>query len=340
MFKKKTRFKKGSGYSFSEAKKVEDKASSLNRRLIDFADWIDNLHLVRIFASLSSFLLLIALFTFVNDLDDKQISQINSAWQLLHNDKPGSSGEREALEYLNSQKCFGLCWKERVDLTYVDLASKENKAYLKDINLKNANLYQAKLNSAILVSANFQNASLISSEFDDAELVLANFDNTVLYDSSFVNSKSAVATFLNARIYETSFNGAILPYSDFRGATILEDTDFSNANLSRADFTKVTFLRVVDEKAFKKLMFQLIMSSDLSESDLEQNLFEPLPVAQVCKMLSKAENWEESYRDSKYSCNKAIPDYSNKDSMSDIEKVLDSLGLMIDLNADPSAPVY
>lgn len=215
---------------------------------------------------------LIAVVTFVVDLEDRQSERIFRAWQVVRefaSRSEGGSSLREALQFLNREFDGSLCWfpvgwgsekltgnrreclfpsknreslvglrARRVDLTGIDLSG---------ANLSGANLSGANLRGAILRHAILRNATLIAADLVSADLSGADFSGADLSANNFSRSDvrralvgNRLFDFSRARISEAIGNGtftcdgisAVLRNISPREPR--ERTDLSGAKLSGA----------------------------------------------------------------------------------------------------------
>jgi uncharacterized protein YjbI with pentapeptide repeats len=119
-------------------------------------------------------------------------------------------------------------------------------AYLRDADLKGANLEATHLNSADLVGANLREAILIATKLQGANLTGA--------DLSYANSSYAdlvEANLNSAKLCYTNLSGALLTLAQLRSANLshsnlsyvnLSRTDLSNANLSDSNLCDADLL--------------------------------------------------------------------------------------------------
>lgn len=328
MWKKKPNFKRSHGYSFADSKMLnKHRDRSINTLLHRLADWLDNWHLVRILSTLSSFLIITAVFTFWTDLEDKQISLINSAWQILHNDHPGPSGEKEALEYLNSEKCLlGLCWKDRVQFVDLNLSQVDgNRSYLKGINLQESYFESTKIEGVDFSFANLSDSTIIDSYFFDSIISNANFENVNIVFADLSEAQGVSSNFRNANILSVSMRYAILSSADFQGA-LIQDTNLSGSDLNGANFrnARIAGLHLLDadlfDADFRGAKFLSGIDVSFMTSQMWENLhvrheilpgfeIKKLTTESVCDLLKQARNWETTYRDAEYECGEPIPHF-------------------------------
>ncbi|WP_063333439.1 pentapeptide repeat-containing protein [Marinomonas sp. TW1] len=184
-----------------------------------FADWLNDLHVVRIFQAASSFLLILTLIGFWLDYQGRQQSRIVSAWQLITKKSPGNSGKIEALEYLNSidQVLMG------IDLSS-DNEDDSSGTYLSEINLSKAILSKSKLMGANLYKANFHRASLLRADLRKA----------FLYDADLSLADLSRADLSRAILTSSNLSGTVINDADLNQANLIDVTNLTCSQLTKA----------------------------------------------------------------------------------------------------------
>jgi hypothetical protein len=174
-------------------------------------DWLQRLAIIEILGLLGNLTLLVGLSLYFVEMPERRNLDVYQAWKVVAGayGQNGSGGRIEALEFLNSSPdapgrrkipWFWLCWEPE------SLAKLEAPgAYLRKVNLPDADLRFANLKRTNLFGANFQGADLRYAQFKRA-----NIDNA-------------------------DFRGAKLRHANFQGADFFEQAKFQNADLSSAD---------------------------------------------------------------------------------------------------------
>ena len=164
------------------------------------SNWI----LLEVLEYLGTFSVLIAVIFYFAESGDRIKQRHYQAWQVINTaqGKGGSGGRIDALQELNADK---------VPLVGVDVSS----AFLRGLNLKNANLLRSDFSSA-----DVRNSSLIGVNFELANLNSANFRGAALDQAKFVD----------ADLRNTDLEGSSLTSANLSNAT-LDDADLRTANL-------------------------------------------------------------------------------------------------------------
>ncbi|GGZ65900.1 pentapeptide repeat-containing protein [Paraglaciecola chathamensis] len=264
---------------------------------------IEKWHITRIFAGLSSFLLLPTLLAIMVDIylvkeerAAREHARVVSAWQLVTTKASGNSGKREAMAYLNKQghslAGVDISPPENASYTYlyeVDLlAANLRGAVLSGVDLRGANLkgtdlsgaefIRSKLSGADFTGANVNGANFSGSfmsgvelnnrhiseaDFTRSDLSNARFDVSEIFRSRFTQAYMKGVHFRASKLYNVSFEGAILTDANLHGASLFQ-TRFDDADIRGADLTGVSFLN--------------------------------------CERLMKAKNWQYSLRNKSLAC--------------------------------------
>lgn len=242
--------------------------------------------------------ILIAFVAFFQDISNRQEEREARAWQLLTTKAPGNTGKVWALEYLNREQRWPRRWlwnKKRVplhgiDLTPPDLAKQwrgkpkeervlpasgcQQRTYLYEADLPNAELRAASLACSNLLGANLRAAILAEANFSGAELGGADLSKALLSD----------ANFQGAELWGTNFREAYL-----------RDANFQKANLRAAQLQKAD-----------------LWGADLWGAYLRQTNFREADLRGTkginCFQLSEAAYWQTAYRDEALACGAEIPE--------------------------------
>jgi uncharacterized protein YjbI with pentapeptide repeats len=119
-----------------------------------------------------------------------------------------------------------------------------NKADLRGVDLRGANLYAADLREVNLQGANLRGATLTLANLRGANLWEANFQGAILAYTDLQDTTHLDTNFSGAILQEAKLQGVIFLGVDFQGAnlqganfqgTTLIEADFSGANLSGAN---------------------------------------------------------------------------------------------------------
>ncbi len=165
---------------------------------------LSNWALVETLEYLGSLSILIAVFFYFSESDNRIKQKHYQAWQVINTaqGKGGSGGRIEALQELAA---------DQVPLTGVDVSG--------------AFLYGLKLDRANLVRANFHNADARNSSLEQANLADADLTGANFHDGSFRN-----ADLRGANLQDTTLDNANLDGADFSEAN-LENADLHGADL-------------------------------------------------------------------------------------------------------------
>jgi len=179
---------------------------ALNWVAFSLSNWI----LLEVLEYLGTFSVLIAVVFYFAESGDRVKQRHYQAWQVINTaqGKGGSGGRIEALQELNADK---------VPLVGVDVSS----AFLRGLNLKNANLLRSDFSSADL-----RNASLIAANFNLANLNTANLREAELDGAKFVQADLSNADLQGSSLIGADLSGASLDDADMRSAD-LKDSQWS-----------------------------------------------------------------------------------------------------------------
>lgn len=131
-------------------------------------------------------------------------------------------------------------WREQHKETAIDLS----QFHFPIVNMRGANLREAKFSDSKLFSGDFRDADLREARFFFATLRNADFSQADLSGAEFINADLIEATLINTKLVETDLGGAnlmraTLRDSDLRGAD-LRGADLSEADLRGADLRGAT----------------------------------------------------------------------------------------------------
>jgi len=153
-------------------------------------------------------------------------------------------------------------------------------AYLKDLNLKKANLFNAKLNGSNLVNADFRGAIMLMANFSGARLNNSNFYGSFLSLGKFkeadlarTNFQKAIldmATFCKASLEEANLQESILTKADLRDSWLrkanLQGAELDGANLRNAHMENTNLQEA-------SLRFSNLQGANLENANLSNNSF-------------------------------------------------------------------
>jgi hypothetical protein len=126
----------------------------------------------------------------------------------------------------------------QIDLARCNLAH----ADLREADLSGATFYKAVLARAVFLRAQLAGAVLWGADLADAILVDANLTEANLNNANLANANLINANLTGANLVGTNLRGANLGSANLSSAVILsamlDDTDFTNANLQDAIFTR------------------------------------------------------------------------------------------------------
>ncbi len=124
-----------------------------------------------------------------------------------------------------------------VDLSIADLCG----ANLSGASLQKADFRLATLEHANLIEANLSGANLIQADFNRADFREASLNKANLTGAEFIQASFSGASLIGAHLWEVNLRGAILEGTNFREADLrrveLKDVVFSGVNLKGADFS-------------------------------------------------------------------------------------------------------
>lgn len=122
-----------------------------------------------------------------------------------------------------------------------------------DIDLRQADLREARLRGVDLSHADLENADLIGVDFSFADLREANLCGTKLVRSNFTGANLTNANLREAILTRANFHNAKLIEANLFGCSLylanLDDANFSGANLERVDFSGAHLIHTVIDHA-------------------------------------------------------------------------------------------
>lgn len=165
---------------------------------------------------LGSLSLLVAVFFYFHDADNRIKQRHYQAWQVINTaqGKGGSGGRIDALQELNN---------DGIALVGVDVSG----AFLQGVHLGKARLLRSDFSAADVRNGDFKGADL-----QDSNLNSANFRH-----STFQN-----ASLLRVRMDDADFEGADFSHADLSG-TILDDTDLRYVSLAGTNWSHIQSIK-------------------------------------------------------------------------------------------------
>lgn len=183
-------------------------------------DWtaflLSRWNFVEVLEYLGSLSILVAVFFYFHDADNRIKQRHYQAWQVINTaqGKGGSGGRIDALQELN---------KDGIALVGVDVSG----AFLQGVHLGKARLLRSDFSAADVRNSDFKGADL-----QDSNLHSANFRH-----SAFQN-----ASLSGARVDDADFEGADLSNTNLAGA-ILDDTDLRFVALKDAGWSHIQSIK-------------------------------------------------------------------------------------------------
>ncbi|MEM7557090.1 MAG: pentapeptide repeat-containing protein [Cyanobacteria bacterium P01_A01_bin.84] len=240
----------------------------LEKRVLEPVDaWIDKQAFFAILGKLGNLAVVVAIITFIFGEDVRRDNEVFSAWQTITSahEQSGSGGRIKALQFLNSRPLrfpyigwtkdsfwdkntktckeklvFGRRWQRE---PLVGLSA-NNNAYLKDINLCDANLERvnlesaylknANLESAVLKKANLQKTILENANLESAVLKNANLQKTILVNANLQSTGLGSANLQLANLWSANLQEAAMGRANLQSA-YLEKANLQSANLQSAN---------------------------------------------------------------------------------------------------------
>ncbi len=180
---------------------------------------LTNLAFFKILEYAGRLTILVAVFLYFAEKDDRRLARQYQAWQIVNasHDKGSDGGRSIALEYLN---------KNGTVLTRLNASN----AFLDCINLKGAFLAESNFSKTRLFAANFSGATLHNSDFSGARINNADFSQAMLINVNFSD-----ADLSGSKLNRADFTIACLKNSNF-SHTYLKNAKVERAFLEGADF--------------------------------------------------------------------------------------------------------
>lgn len=136
-----------------------------------FANWLNNWHLTRIMAALSSLTILLFVFSQYKQLEiwteesnTRKEERTARAWQIVTTIAPGNSGKKWALQYLANVA------HEKLSGVNVSRDLHGGRVYLGNVTLTHSVIDDANFEGAIAENSNFSHSNCESSDFSASEL--------------------------------------------------------------------------------------------------------------------------------------------------------------------------
>jgi hypothetical protein len=169
-------------------------------------------HFVIVLEYLGSLSILVAVFFYFHDAENRVKQRHYQAWQVINTaqGKGGSGGRIEALQELN---------EDGVPLVGVDVSG----AFLQGIHLGKAHLVRSNFNAADVRNGDFREADLRDSD---------------LHSANFRQSSFNQASLAGARLDDADLQGADLGDADLSG-TILDNADLRFVSASNAGWNRI-----------------------------------------------------------------------------------------------------
>lgn len=161
-------------------------------------------HFVVVLDYVGSLSILVAVFFYFHDADNRLKQRHYQAWQVINTaqGKGGSGGRIEALQELNA---------DGVALVGVDVSG----AFLQGIHLRNARLVRSNFSAA-----DVRNSDFGSSDFTDSDLRSTNFRQSSFKEASLAGSRLDDADLQGADLTDADLSGVILDNADLRFVTM------------------------------------------------------------------------------------------------------------------------
>ncbi|MCW5317397.1 pentapeptide repeat-containing protein [Nostoc sp. KVJ3] len=172
---------------------------------------------------------------------------------------------------------------QRLDLCNIDIRgadlreAKLQKADLREANLQGAELTKANLQGADIFGANLQEANLRQANLEGAKLIGINLRKANLEFANLQGADLILANLQEVFLRESNLQGANLRQSNLRGANLngsnlrevfLEKANLEEVFLMRANLREAFFEKANLQKAF--LMGANLQGADLTEANLQE----------------------------------------------------------------------
>ena len=188
-----------------------------------------------------------ALFTFLYELEDRQVERTIRAWQLVLDVPSAGSSRRGTFEYLNREFNGFVCgppvqWASRLltgNRGRGCLFPPKERESLAGIDANGANLNGADLTDADLTGTRLMGAHLVDAHLIDADLTAAR-----LVDADLTRADLTNADLLDANLRDADLSGADLTRVNLTSA-VLTRTNLTGATLTDANLTRATLWRTL-----------------------------------------------------------------------------------------------
>lgn len=299
--------------------------SILDAKVADFVNWLENISLVKLAATLSEAALLFALVSYLVTIPERRQQMLRNARKTIfeRTDREYSQGRIDALTTLNKlcannpgmeapnaqlpnldltrchvnqrwvARLLGTPVRENVqgmDLSYSNLAGTNlSESNLSGSNLEGSNLMGVNLSKADLTGTNLSRANLTDANLSGAILNGANLSEATLTRTSFNGAQLKNANLENAIAEETH-----ALWADLEGANLHHlqgrSANFNRANLSGAELYKAD----LSDSQLKFANFKnkaSLRETNVKNADLRGAQFDT--VIQV----ERAQNWQSAKLD-------------------------------------------
>ncbi|WP_293093508.1 pentapeptide repeat-containing protein [Moorena sp. SIOASIH] len=241
-------------------------------------DYLKRLALLEILELLGNISLLVGVIVFIAGEEDRRNSEIYQAWQVITAayNQAGSGGRIQALEFLNSEpkrisRLWLLTW-DRESLRGLEAP----KAYLREVQLSNADLANANLQEANLRKADLQEANLREANLREANLREANLQGAYLQRTDLHKTDLEEANLQGANLQEANLQGADLQGANLQEAFLgkgylaafYQEANLQKANLQGANLQR-TYLDGVNLQE-ADLQGANLQEADLQEANLQE----------------------------------------------------------------------
>ena len=177
---------------------------------------LSNWRLIEVLEYIGSLSILVAVFFYFHDADNRVKQRHYQAWQVINTaqGKGGSGGRIEALQELNN-----------------------DGVALVGVNVSGAFLQGVHLGKARLLRSDFSAADVRNSDFKAADLQDSN-----LHSANFRQSAFQQASLIGAQIDDADLQGADLSGADLSGA-VLDNTDLRLVKLDQAKWNNILSIK-------------------------------------------------------------------------------------------------
>lgn len=197
--------------------------------------------------------------------------------------------------------------RRKLNLRYADLSDR----VLEGRDLQGADMRKAKLMESDLsprefedegresIPTNLSGANLSSADLTDANLRWASLTDANLFSADLIAANLFSADLTDANLPRATLTGATLSRANLTGANLVF-ADLTDANLLGATLTDATLYRATLIGA--DLRYATLSGAGLNGADLRR------AKGLNCEQLTKAGNWEMTYRDPELACGADIPE--------------------------------